>query len=108
MTPHQLNTFAYRLKIARKAKQLSQEKLGILAGIDENSASARMNQYERGKHVPDFLMLGKIASTLDVPVAYFYAEDDHLAEVILLFSKLNQTDQQDILAYIKNFSNHVD
>lgn len=107
MTPHQLNTFAYRLKIARKAKRLSQEKLGILAGIDENSASARMNQYERGKHIPDFLMMGKIATTLDVPVAYFYAEDDHLAEAILLFSKLNPTDQQNVLTYIKDFSHNT-
>ncbi|MBI0440159.1 transcriptional regulator, partial [Dickeya dianthicola] len=28
------------------------ERLGILAGIDEAMASARMNQYERGIHTP--------------------------------------------------------
>ena len=37
-----------RLKEARLRSGLSQEKLGVLAGIDEASASARMNQYERG------------------------------------------------------------
>ena len=45
-----------RLKEARLRAGLSQEKLGILAGIDEASASVRMNQYEKGKHTPDFEM----------------------------------------------------
>ena len=45
---------AHRLSFARKAKDISQKQLGIMAGIDEFSASPRINQYERGKHVPDF------------------------------------------------------
>lgn len=77
------NIFSIRLREARKAKDLSQERLGILAGIDESSASARMNQYETGKHMPDFLMASKIAEVLDVPVAYFYTDDDLMAEIIL-------------------------
>jgi transcriptional regulator with XRE-family HTH domain len=40
----------HRLKEARLRTGLSQQKLGILAGIDEATASARMNQYERGIH----------------------------------------------------------
>ena len=75
--------FPKRLKEARKAMGLSQEKLGIMAGIDEMSASARMNQYEKGKHVPDYEMASRIGKVLEVPVAYFYAEDDQLAVVIL-------------------------
>ena len=47
----ELNIIALRLKEARLRLGLSQEKLGVLAGIDEFSASARINQYERGKHV---------------------------------------------------------
>lgn len=79
------DVFALRLKEARKRAEISQEKLGVLAGIDEFSASARMNQYERGKHVPDFLMAEKLAKVLGVPAAYFYARDDRLAEYILDF-----------------------
>lgn len=101
MNPHQSNTFAYRLKNARKARKLSQEKLGILAGIDENSASARMNQYERGKHFPDFLMIGKIAQALNLPTAYFYAEDDDLSELIQIYSTLNDDMKQSVLHYIQ-------
>ena len=71
-----------RLKEARQSAGLSQKELGVKAGIDEFSASARMNQYETGKHTPDFLILKKIAKVLNVPTAYFYAEDDDLAEMI--------------------------
>ena len=60
-----------RLKEARKKAGISQKNLGIAAGIDEFSASARMNQYETGKHTPDFLTLSKIAKVLKTPVAFF-------------------------------------
>lgn len=104
MNPHQSNIFAHRLKIAHKNKKLSQAKLGILAGIDENSASARMNQYERGKHFPDFLMMSKIAQTLNVPTAYFYAEDDDLAELIELFGNLDLEQKQKAISYLRHLS----
>lgn len=71
-----------RLKEARLEKGLSQKQLGILAGLDEFASSARMNQYERGTHAPDYSLLRRIASVLDVPTAFFYAEDDNLAELI--------------------------
>lgn len=106
MNLHESNIFAYRLKLARKAQKLSQEKLGILAGIDENSASARMNQYERGKHAPDFLMASKIAQTLNLPIAYFYAENDDLAELIQLYSALDDETKKHILYYIQQLKNN--
>jgi transcriptional regulator with XRE-family HTH domain len=66
---------------------LSQERLGILAGIDEATASARMNQYERGIHTPDFELACRLASVLQVPACYFYAVEDDLAEMILGYSE---------------------
>lgn len=106
MNLHHANTFAYRLKIARQAKKLSQKQLGILAGVDESSASARMNQYERGKHLPDFLMMSKIAECLDLPVAYFFANNDELAEAIILFAKLNKENQAHMLSFLANIKNN--
>lgn len=47
------------------------EEAGIAADIDEFSASARMNQYETGKHIPDLLTLKQISKILKVPIAYF-------------------------------------
>ncbi|ENX40071.1 helix-turn-helix domain-containing protein [Acinetobacter courvalinii] len=102
MQPHFSNVFAMRLRLARKAKGLSQEKLGILAGIDESSASARMNQYERGKHVPDFLVASKIAEVLELPTAYFYVEDEVLAEILRRSYSLDAEKQNRLLSFIQD------
>lgn len=92
-----VSPFPKRLKIARKAAGLSQKKLGILAGIDEFSSSARMNQYEKGTHSPDYSMVQRIGSVLELPVAYFYAEDDGLAELIELYEKLNKSKRTELI-----------
>ena len=94
------NVFSMRLKVARKAKKLSQERLGILAGIDEASASARMNQYETGKYAPDLLMATKIAEVLEVPVAYFYTADNLMAEIIMKLQFLTELQQKEVLDFI--------
>ena len=95
-----------RLKEAREAARLSQKSLGVEAGIDEFSASARMNQYETGKHTPDFLILKKIASILKLPVAYFYAETDELAPVIKLFDRLKKVQRGSVLATLEQLSGY--
>jgi transcriptional regulator with XRE-family HTH domain len=87
-TPTDLPLFAQRLKAARLLSGLSQEKLGVAAGVDEFSASARINQYERGKHTPDVLMASHLAHVLNVPLSYFYAVDDREAELLLLYHRL--------------------
>jgi transcriptional regulator with XRE-family HTH domain len=55
--------------------------------MDPSVASPRVNQYERGKHTPDTSTLGKLGQVLNVPVAYFYAEDEDLALLILTFHR---------------------
>lgn len=100
MVQNTSNIFSVRLRAARKEKNLSQERLGILAGIDESSASARMNQYETGKHVPDFLMTTKIAEVLEVPVVYFYAEDNLMAEIILKLHLLSRSQKLEVLKFL--------
>lgn len=72
-----------RLKNLREQRGLSQNELGKLLGIDPSASSPRINQYERGKHAPKFGVVARLAEVLGVPAAYFYAEDDELAEVIL-------------------------
>lgn len=75
--------FPRRLKEARLMRGLSQKQLGILAGIDRFVASARMNQYERGVHTPDFKTILALAEVLKVPTAYLFCIEDDLAELIL-------------------------
>ncbi|CAI4168480.1 helix-turn-helix domain-containing protein [Alteromonas sp. 009811495] len=77
--------FPRRLKQARKDRGLSQKQLGILSGMDEFSASARMNQYEKGVHSPDFKTVKALAEVLKVPTAFLYCEEDDLAEQIASF-----------------------
>ena len=93
-----------RLREARLRAAFSQEGLGIAAGIDEMSASARMNQYERGKHLPGPVMLARIADTLKLPVAYFYETDDEVAEAILLFAALNKQGRKKAVAMLRSLS----
>ena len=51
-------------------------------------ASTRINRYELGIHRPDLLTVRKLAKVLDVPVAFFFAdEDDELAELLLIYGK---------------------
>ena len=85
------------LKEARLRAGLSQKQLGIKAGIDEFSASARINQYERGKHMPDLQTLTRLAAVMRVPAPYFYCEDEELAGFILKFSALGKAQKRRLL-----------
>lgn len=82
---------ARRLKAARQAADISQKTLGIRAGIDEFVASARINQYERGKHEPDEDTAARLAEVLKVPVSYLYEPDDDIAALIWIAGSLSKT-----------------
>ena len=94
---------AKRLREARLAAKISQKQLGIKAGIDEFSASARINQYERGKHMPDFSVVERLAKVLKTPTPFFYARDDDLAELILDFGKHGAQDRKRIMKLLREF-----
>lgn len=100
-----LSFFCNRLKQARLCSGLSQKALGIAAGFDEFSASARMNQYERGTHMPDHGTVKRIAKVLNVPTLYLYAEDDLDAELLLAIHKLDISEKQLVLKHVKAISN---
>lgn len=87
-----------RLKTARLRAGLSQEKLGKLAGIDPTSASARMNQYERGKHSPDYRLMCRVAEILKMPVSWFYTEDEDLARIQELYFQMSPDTRRALLS----------
>lgn len=97
--------FCQRLKQARLAKGLSQKKLGIAAGIDEFVASTRINRYEKGVHEASIETAQQLAEVLDVPLAYFYTENDELAEMMLTFLSLSSEKRAEVLALVKNERN---
>ena len=89
--------FSKRLRDARQKAGLSQKALGIAAGIDEFSASPRMNQYERGKHLPDMKTVERLAKVLGVNQAYFFAKDEQLAVLLESWDKLTKGKKEKIL-----------
>ena len=80
-----------RLKEARLAAGLSQKQLGIEAGLDEFVASARVNRYEVGVHMPDYPMAVRMARVLGVPIAFLYCDSDELALSLLAFHRATKT-----------------
>lgn len=91
-----------RLREAREAKDISQKRLGILAGMDEFTASARINQYERDKHVPDFSIARRLARALGIPVVYLYAEDDDFAELLLAYAQASRSRRVQVKRLLKS------
>ncbi|WP_413508561.1 helix-turn-helix transcriptional regulator [Serratia proteamaculans] len=73
-----------RLKSARLHAGYTQEKLGVLAGIDEATARSRISQYESGTYTPSFTTMCALARVLNVPECYFYVLDEGFAEKVLL------------------------
>lgn len=89
--------FSQRLREARLEAGLSQKALGIRAELDPFVASARINRYERGVHIPDPVTAARLAHVLNVPVEYFYARSDRMARMIRAFDALSAPDQEKLL-----------
>ena len=75
-----------RLRQARLNFDLPQDKLGVLAGLEESSSSARMSRYESGVHEPNYQFIESVGRVLGISEAFFYCSDDRLAEIIQLYS----------------------
>ncbi len=88
-----LPVYSHRLHEAREAHGISQRNLGIKVGLDEFVASTRINRYENGVHQPNLRTQQLLAQALELPLAYFYAEDDELAKLILDFDRERRSRQ---------------
>lgn len=73
--------------------------------MDENSASGRMNHYEKGRHIPDIATLKKIADELNVPLNYFFCEDEATAELVIEIAKLDTEKKLELIKELKGSSN---
>lgn len=80
-----------RMRSRREALGWSQEKVGVLIGIDESSSRARISRYELGVHEPPVATARLIASALTVPLPYLYCEDDDVAALLLALNDLPKT-----------------
>ena len=91
------NPIPARLKAARKKAKITQKDLGVKIGMEESSASGRMNHYEKGRHVPDISTLKRMAEELDVPLHYFFCENELSAELVCAIEKLSNEDKHKLL-----------
>jgi len=83
---------------------IPQDKLGVLIGMDEGSSSARISRYETGVHEPPFVTAANLAAALHVPVAYFYCDDDRLADLLILCAVLDDSQKDQLLALATELS----
>lgn len=93
--------FGKRLKKARQRLGMPQDRLGWTIGLDEHTASARMSRYETGVHEPAYSLVKRLAEALMVPVAYFYADDDELAELIVRWGELGQDERAHLMSLVQ-------
>ena len=88
------SVFSRRLLQARQLRGLPQDRLGVLAGLEESSSSARMSRYESGVHEPPYQFVEAIAHVLGIQPAFFYCSDDRLADIILIYGALPEDERQ--------------
>jgi transcriptional regulator with XRE-family HTH domain len=89
--------FGRRLRAARNRAGVPQDKLGVMIGLDESSSSARISRYETGIHEPPFATARNLGQVLNVPAAYFYCEDDKLAELLIQYTRLDAKRRKQVL-----------
>lgn len=98
------STFGRRLREARLSKGLTQAALGAVLGLEEeNTAAPRISRYERGDRMPDNESMEKLAEALDLPVAYFHAVSEPMAEAILVMSQLSPEKQEELVKVMRKF-----
>lgn len=68
---------------------------------EQNTGAPRISRYETGQHDPDPQTAEKLAKALGLPLAYFYATSDTLAEIILLVSTLPEDRQKEAVVALK-------
>lgn len=80
-----------RLREAREAAGLSQEKLAQLIDIETINSRSRISNYESGRFTPTFDFIQRVAKQLDYPEGYFYTADDNFAKTILTIYRNKDT-----------------
>ncbi|ARL30154.1 helix-turn-helix transcriptional regulator [Burkholderia cenocepacia] len=104
MSSEETSVFGARLKEARLRVGLSQKQLGIAAGLDPFVASTRINRYELGIHKVDYQFAKRLAAVLSVSVAYLYADDPELAELIDLYGGLPSERKEHLLTLARELA----
>lgn len=71
---------------------------------DKVKGSVRINRYEQEVNRADMVTAAALAQTLDVPLAYLFAEEDDQAELLLAFAQLTKGERAKILAQVRQLA----
>lgn len=72
-----------RMRERRETLVLAQENVGVAIGLDESCARNRISRYELGVHEPPLNTVKLLAHVLQVPLPYFYCEEEDIAQLLL-------------------------
>jgi len=97
------NPIPIRLKEARKRASMTQKELGIRIGMDQSSASSRMNHYEKDRHTPDIQTLQRMADELKVPLNYLFCDSEESAELACLIDELTLEEKKELISSLAKF-----
>lgn len=92
------NIVGRRIRARREELGLSQEKVGVLIGIDESSSRARISRYELGTHEPPVETARLIAKALGVPLVYLYCDEDEVAMLLKVLANKSPSQQRALAA----------
>jgi len=95
---HTANLVGKRIRSRREELGWSQEKLGVVIGLDESSSRARISRYELGNHEPQLGTARNIAKALGVPLAYLYCEEDDIAGLLLAIGQVHTKKRSAVVA----------
>lgn len=98
------NVVARRMRARREELGWSQEKVGVLIGLDESSSRNRISRYELGVHEPPVATTRLIAGALKVPLPFLYCDhaDEEVATLLIaLFNVPDSLRRESAKAFLR-------
>lgn len=83
---------------------LSQAALGREIGLPDETASTRINRYERGVSEPDLRTAEAMAKALGVSLSYLLAPDDRTAQLLKAFDGLSAAQKDKAIALVQKLT----
>jgi transcriptional regulator with XRE-family HTH domain len=71
----------------------------------KQTSSARISRYETGVHEPPFAIAVLLSNALHVPAAFFYCENDDMAQLVVGFASLPTPARTQLLEVLSQLSN---
>ncbi|ECC9895547.1 helix-turn-helix transcriptional regulator [Klebsiella quasipneumoniae] len=97
-----------RLKEAREAAGISQEKLAQLVDLETVNSRSKISNYEAGRFAPSFEFVCRVAKALGYPEYYFYTVSDATAQILLQQHREGFPLQESIAGEVQKMAEQLD